>query len=106
MIPTTEVELLLRGWQDSKGILRVTADLEGMKFSAFCRIYEVTADGLCLTIGSDELNKVAFLFEGWAFEFTDLPREDDRTLPVGGVVESVIVWLKSSSSMTLMLLEQ
>lgn len=106
MIPKTEVELLLRGWHESKRRLRVTARFGDLIFSGFCRVYEVTSDGVCFDIGCDERDKIAFVFDGWAFEFSDPPPEGDRILPVGGKVESVIVWVKPKDSLTVMLLEE
>lgn len=106
MIPTTDVALLLRGWRDSKRTLRIVGRLGVADISAFCKVFDVNDDGFSFVIGSEALNMIGFLFEGWVFDFTDPPAEADRLLPVGGKIESAIVGVKRGLSLLILLLEE
>jgi hypothetical protein len=106
MIPMADVGLLLRGWRDSKRTLRVIGRLGVGDFSAFCKVLEVNDDGFSLVIGNDGLNMIGFLFDGWVFDFTDPPANADRSLPVGGRIESAIAGAKRGLTLLILLLEE
>jgi hypothetical protein len=90
MIPVSEVALVLRGWAADKRRLRVIARLGLADLSVYCSASEVNEAGGTFTIEGSIFNMFSLSFEGYRFEFTDAP-PDDNKLGVPGEIESGIL---------------
>jgi hypothetical protein len=107
MIPSSDALLVLRGWAESKTRLRVLFKGEPVDFSAFCVVCEAQDDVVSFVIADDPKSMIGFRVRGCVCGFKDKPRDAAGfSLPVGGKVESAVLFVRRGFELTIMLLEE